>query len=1335
MDLERIKILSLNIGGLNDDIKRKEFIVWINQQNSDIICLQETKCSNQNTLNRWFFGSNYVTYGSFNGTCTSGVIILVRKEFSEICQAREIENDNEGRIIKISCHLFGLDFIISNIYAPAIHSLRKKFFLKLLEEYNEENLEDVNQEIDEEDFDNEEENLNFATDNTLKIICGDWNCIENPKIDKIGGNPESGDYGITELKRLIKRWEVEDWWRRRNPNLKSFSWERKGPGGLVRTRIDRIYTTNQLNNLIKNINHIRCPYSDHKAIELFLGVPKKYDIGDGYWKLSSKLLYNIEMETMIKNLMDDRERDENFGKIEWWENLKYELANKYKEEGKKIAKKENERIKNLEKELFSLDKQLIRGPYNQEIQEKYIDIKSKLQDLEKQKINGTIIRSRVKILEQNEIQKSFKKLEILKKINERIDSIKNTNGEIVKNQEEINQVAINFYQSLYANSTENNETLLSQEILLGKIENRITDLERKELNKDITKEEIIKAINKLKPNKSPGLDGLTNEFYKKYSKTLAKYLEKVFKDIGDKKEITKSMKQGLITLIFKKGEKEDIANYRPITLLNTDVKLISSILANRTNKVISKVIGEDQKAIKGSYILENVRIIQDYLEYIKYSGKKEKGILVFLDQEKAFDRVKWSFLVKVIDKFGFGENFTSWIQTLYKGISSKLKINNFITDSFNIERGVRQGDCLSPILFVIIIETLANAIRKDPEFCGLPIPKSNSKIKIKLYADDTVIFIQNGKDIERMNYWIKIYSIASDAKINKSKTEALSFNIKDPPDLEFKIDNSKSIKYLGILIGWNVKDEDIWNPIIQKMEKEMAKIKLWSLTLKGRINCFKSLILSKIYYTLNTQSIPLIYKKKIQLLMWKFINNNKNCGFLRRSILEMPIEAGGLNAPNIDLIENTIKIRWIQRLLGKKEIVQDWKEMAFFHIRNLFSEWGVGLSGIFGNINLKNSQICTKFWIECIDSIRKIWKQTLDLNYFDILAQPLWGNKLIGNGINMPKYKKLANHGIIRIRDIWFNNKWATSRLLEKYYLLQIDQNQIDYIINSIPQIWKKEIENYQIDYKDSELWEYNEITWRVIDQIDEQHFIGESYDRYEIKKINHKYRPVILENNKKSYLDLMEFSINEKEEEILLLNNKKIMKLLQYQKLEIIPNLIKWNQSCQYIFEWKKIFKRIWKNYAPAKFNQVYYLIIQRKLWIGERFQRLGMDHETNCKLCGKLETFEHLLVECQIAQVIWKKISFLDINIVNIINGQFPNVPKKIRPIITIIHRIAIWTIWTIRNQITFQKNTINQKEMISIYNMTIKNVFKTIIISKRFKTMLNGEGEELINILSDD
>ena len=223
-------------------------------------------------------------------------------------------------------------------------------------------------------------------------------------------------------------------------------------------------------------------------------------------------------------------------------------------------------------------------------------------------------------------------------------------------------------------------------------------------------------------------------------------------------------------LLYKKGRKTDPANYRPIALINSDAKIFTKLIANRIKPVMSLLIHPDQSGfVPGRNIYEALTVIND----IWHRRHLSPIVLLFLDFEKAYDRVNWEYLWKVLTRLGFGPNLIHMIKTTYTARSVNLVINNKLSTPIEVTRGVLQGDPLSAALFVLSILPLANLLRNHPER-GVPntnnIPSTSS-----LFCDDTTILSTSvGLALAQLYMTLQIFCPGSGAKININKTVLLT---------------------------------------------------------------------------------------------------------------------------------------------------------------------------------------------------------------------------------------------------------------------------------------------------------------------------------------------------------------------------------------------------------------------------------------------------------------------------------------------------------------------------------------------------------------------------------
>uniref|UniRef100_A0A3Q0RMJ3 Reverse transcriptase domain-containing protein n=1 Tax=Amphilophus citrinellus TaxID=61819 RepID=A0A3Q0RMJ3_AMPCI len=312
-------------------------------------------------------------------------------------------------------------------------------------------------------------------------------------------------------------------------------------------------------------------------------------------------------------------------------------------------------------------------------------------------------------------------------------------NQIIYEPKEIEQKFVNFYRDLYSQPPSADVDQMKaflEELDLPTIGKKHNDL----LTSPITIADIKRAVNRLKTNKSPGSDGLPAEWYKKFSDELIPILEVSFNHTLKYGETPPSWKEAIISVIPKKNNSETCSDFRPISLLNVDYKLYTSIISKRYEYFIREIIDEDQTGfIKGRQTQDNIRRAIHIINHIQ--NNQTSAVLMSLDAEKAFDSVNWTFLYLVLEKFGFSDEAVKCIKTLYQKPTARIRINGNLTESITLERSTRQGCCLSPILFAIFLEPLAQAVRQNKYLKGIKI--GEEKHTIALFADDVVCFLKD----------------------------------------------------------------------------------------------------------------------------------------------------------------------------------------------------------------------------------------------------------------------------------------------------------------------------------------------------------------------------------------------------------------------------------------------------------------------------------------------------------------------------------------------------------------------------------------------------------------
>lgn len=296
-----------------------------------------------------------------------------------------------------------------------------------------------------------------------------------------------------------------------------------------------------------------------------------------------------------------------------------------------------------------------------------------------------------------------------------ISSLVSENGETFSSSASISAESSRFFSALLFEDSPPTE--VDEALILGSIPNLVTREMNESLLRPIPLFELEAVVFQMKRGKAPGPDGFLAKFFQEFWEVIKLDLLAVVQESLLNKQMLRSMNATFLTLIPKKVGDNTLDNFRPIALCNVVYKIITKLIAERLKPWLGRLILEEQGGfVVGRQILDGVIIAGETIHSM--ASSKEKATFIKLDIAKAYDRVKWAFLFKLLEAFGFAGDWIEWVRSCVTSSSFSVLVNGEPSELFKASRGLRQGDPLSPYLFILLAEGLGRYIRSRVE-CGL----------------------------------------------------------------------------------------------------------------------------------------------------------------------------------------------------------------------------------------------------------------------------------------------------------------------------------------------------------------------------------------------------------------------------------------------------------------------------------------------------------------------------------------------------------------------------------------------------------------------------------------
>ncbi|XP_019097444.1 PREDICTED: uncharacterized protein LOC109131210 [Camelina sativa] len=351
----------------------------------------------------------------------------------------------------------------------------------------------------------------------------------------------------------------------------------------------------------------------------------------------------------------------------------------------------------------------------------------------------------------------------------------------------IETIASRYFEDLFKRSDVSGISDILQEI-----SPITTDAMNRSLTREVTEAEVRKALFAMHPEKSPGPDGMTALFFQRFWPSLKGDLVALVKNFFRTGGFDPRLNETNICLIPKVDQPQRMTEFRPISLCNVSYKIISKVLYFRLKRFLPLLVSETQSAfVSGRLITDNILVAQEMFHGLNTNPRCKSEFLAFkTDMSKAYDRVEWDFLEAVMIKLGFDRRWISWIMWCVSLVSYQVLLNGQPQGSILPKRGLRQGDPLSPYLFILCTEVLIANIKKaerEKRLTGISIARDCPSISHLLFADDSLFFCKaEESECKVVMDIIGNYGKASGQEVNLEKS-SIMFGKKVPADVRSRI--------------------------------------------------------------------------------------------------------------------------------------------------------------------------------------------------------------------------------------------------------------------------------------------------------------------------------------------------------------------------------------------------------------------------------------------------------------------------------------------------------------------------------------------------------------------
>jgi exonuclease III len=794
---------------------------------------------------------------------------------------------------------------------------------------------------------------------TRPIVCGDFNFTEDPKLDRLPQRASHSSRDTTATaawKQAAAARTLQDAFRYKHPERREFSFFQSG--GAARSRIDRFYVGESLLGFVEQC----CPMgtsapSDHRPVLLHLRPGAPSTQGRGLPKLRLCALSSEEgkeaLRTEITQLLRELQLEsmDNKQLIEAWPAIKARLS----AAAAKLAKRHARRKaappatqKAAEQELQAAEQQLARGQQDQEeaaaALQRAVRAHRAMAAATRDTAMPAFKAAKYQWLAQGEHPSPLISALMDPPLGAgKIPCLRADHGDgLITSGPQLAEHTVSFYAKV---SKKPVVSAAAQDQVLQAVRAKAVpipgDLATKAGSNQVTVDEVKAAMKGTKPSSSPGPDGIPPSLWRWCKEQLAPVLAQLYTAMGTEGLAPADFPQGAVAAIYKgKGDTAHLSNYRPITLLNTDYRLLAKVMASRWGEVLGKAVGREQTAfLPGRLIGENVMLLQllpAALAAQRIPGTaRGRGAAAFLDFLKAYDTVDRGFLFSVMEAVGAGGGMLSWAKLLLSDTRAVAVINGHVSTARTWEAGVRQGCPLAPAMYLFVAWALSCWLQAEQHKTHIGIDLGGEVVSCTQYADDTTPLLNGYSEahVQALIDAMDTFAAASGQHLNKQKCQLLLYGwdrLEDPPDSIGGIKVVSKAKTLGVFFSEQHSNGEAreasvdWEELLKAVSNSYDKLARLPMSMFGRASAGAGYGISKMLYHAEFAVMPEAVLQQLSRITAKLVDRGlapaasvqrQRLPGIRTELLTGPPSAGGVGMLPWQLHLKARHAVWAGRLL------------------------------------------------------------------------------------------------------------------------------------------------------------------------------------------------------------------------------------------------------------------------------------------------------------------------------------------------------------------------------------------------------------------------------------